>query len=91
MKIFDLMALHQFTSEQLGRLIELSEMELAFSEDAIAYIYVEISSLTEKLSLLATELARSKSQQTSELGTKLHLQNVMYLVQSGEYPIKEAH
>lgn len=91
MNIVDLMALHQATSEQLGRLIEFSKMELVFSEDAIAYIHVEISSLTEKLNLLDTELARMKSQQLNELGAKLHLQNVLYLIRSGEYPLIEVH
>lgn len=91
MKIIDLMVLHQLTSEQLERLMEFSKMKSVFSEDAIAYIYAEISSLTEKLSLLDTELARTKSQQLNELGAKLNLQNVLYLVQAGEYPLREAH
>lgn len=90
MNTLDLMILHKLKSKHLEEWKVITTM-LVLSSDAMVYINREISILTEELSLLDTELARTKSQQLNELGTKLHLQNVLYLVQSGEYPLREAH
>lgn len=91
MNVLDLTVIHQLLVEHLEQLIRLSEEEMILSVDARAYVNREISSLTQKLSLLDAELARSKSRKMEELSVRLHLQNLLYLVQSGEYPIKEIH